>query len=139
MYGCFQRLLMEIVSKNKSTNRLSQSNLIETAQNKAISYDFNLSHDQLLPYALKSVRNNFLSDALQGISSTLGAHLLTLLLILDPDKLESISIKSKDMLIILSDLITLRGHGNQSIWRTKADLSILKNQYTSLLKSLLDE
>lgn len=78
-----------------------------------------------LPVALKTVRSDLLQKTLDGNDQTLGACLVVWLLRTGIEELKQIAIKMPAFLATMSQLLTLREHGNQICMLQKSELKQL--------------
>ncbi|TSA39067.1 MAG: hypothetical protein D4R63_09965 [Methylococcaceae bacterium] len=125
------------ISMHKSGNEITEQ-LKNVALNKAIESNFELV-DKAFPESIRTVKNDRVRQAINGTSATLGANCLTLLIIMPTDVLNKISGYKPNLLIFISELINIRGHGNnfqQQI--SKNELLELKKQSYQIIKLLMD-
>jgi DNA-directed RNA polymerase subunit RPC12/RpoP len=129
--------LFDAISTHKSGNEITEQPK-NVALNKAIESNFELV-GQALPKCLDTVQKDRERQAINGISATLGANCLALLIVMPTDVLNKISGYKPNLLIFISEIINLRGHGNnvqQQI--SKNELLELKTQSYQIIKLLMD-
>ena len=98
--------LRELRNKYKGDEELTV-----LAQETAIKANFSLS-DEKLPKSILTVNRKRIKQACNGMSSTLGANLLALLILLPDEKLLTISGCVPDMISFVGRIVDLRCHGN---------------------------
>lgn len=112
----------------------SDTQLIGMAESKAVAADL----CKVLPESLRTVKTLTVRQTLQGGSQSLGACVVALLLVSDEDVLAAIRDMHPTMVDDMSNLIIRRGHGNEPILLSKADIAKLRKATLSTIKTFLE-
>ena len=108
--------------------------LIKMAEAKAV--DAGLC--SRFPDSLKRVKLSVIYQTLQGSSQTLGACLISFLLMADDDTLRVISESQPSFVNDVSSIITRRGHGNQPAPLAKDEIAILRKSAFTTIRMLME-
>lgn len=92
----------------------------------------------VLPKALASVNPRRIRETLQGNELTLGASVMTFLLTTSPEVLAGLGNAQPAFLTVIADIITKRGHLNQPVPMTRADVGKIRKSATSTVRTLLE-
>ena len=112
---------------------VTDNQLVGTAQ--AIAWDHNLGE---LPECLTTVRPLAIRQTLQGSAQSLGACVISFLLMADDDALSSLAACHPAFITDVSSIITLRLHGNEPLRMLRQEISELRKAAYSSIKSLIE-
>jgi hypothetical protein len=112
---------------------VADNNLVSTAQAIALDHDFGK-----LPECLTTVRPSKIRHTLQGSSESLGACVISFLLVSDDDTLSSLAGFHPSFITDVSSIITLRRHGNEHLPMLRQEISELRKAAYSSIKSLIE-
>lgn len=135
-----QLTLFDVIKKQSvPTNSEIIEDLKDSAINKMISIGFVASIEEI-PQSITTVRNNMLKNIIQGQSSTLGAHIIALFIFCSDTDLKELKKNTPRFVGLMNELISLRGHGNQSLVQnlSKDKLLIIKDKIFNATKNLLE-
>jgi len=122
-----QLSLLEVVKDRRSSVK-SRTNLRDKAIEKIIQSGFYPAPDAI-PEQIRTVNTKRLYRAVQGSSTTLGAHLLAVFLLGSESELIQLQKSDPAFIDVVADLIRLRGHGNKSISEfTVEEIESVKNE-----------
>jgi hypothetical protein len=110
-------------------------NLIATALRVASAAGFRL-HEGRLPRSIETVAPHRVRRAIEGLSPSLGAVLLAMLLSTSPEIMALIAGRSADLILLSGRLLELRGHGNQNIRMEPQDLQSLRDNTFAACQAL---
>lgn len=113
---------------------VDDTELIKTAENKAV--DAALCKE--LPDSLNRVKPSAIRQNLQGSSQTLGACVITFLLMADDDTLSALSESQPSFVNDMVNIISRRGHGNEPLPLPKDDIAILRKSAFTTIKTLME-
>ena len=110
----------------------------ETAVEKIIQVGF-FSELELVPRELTTVALHNVRRSVQGKSTTLGAHLLTVFLLGSEDELINLRKLDPTFVELVASLIRVRGHGNQQkLDFSRENLESLKINVFKLIKIIME-
>lgn len=109
--------------------------LIGTAQSKAVEAEL----CDALSESLRTVKTQAVRQTLQGGSQSLGACVIALLLVSDEDALTAIHDVQPTFVDDMTNLITWRGHGNEPLPLSKAEITNLRKAAISTIKTLIEQ
>jgi aryl carrier-like protein len=133
-------LQISLFNSYHDLNRLNGklSNLTVTALEKANEAEFHLI-DRQLPERIETTNKNRVKSACSGNNSTLGANIIAFLILMSEDRLKYISKHIPDFLILVANIIELRGHGNNPQHKLSDDeLHSLKTDAFKIIKMLME-
>ncbi len=113
---------------------VGDTELMKTTENKAV--DAGLCTE--FPDSLNRVKPSAIRQTLQGSSQTLGACVITFLLMADDDALRAISDSQPSFINDMANIITKRNHGNQPLPLPKNDIAILRKSAFTTIKILME-
>jgi hypothetical protein len=126
------------VAKDRRSSVKSRTNLRDEAIEKIVQSGFYPAPDAI-PEQISTVNTKRLYRAVQGSSTTLGAHLLAVILL--GSEIELIQLQKSDpkFVELVADLIRLRGHGNkQQFDFSRGDMESLKNKVFKAIKIITE-
>ena len=91
-----------------------------------------------LPECLRMVKSSAVQKTLQGDNQTLGACVVSFLIVTEEDALRVFANCLPSFLADIKNLIQKRGHGNRPLPLSKKDVAIVRKQAFSIIKSLLE-
>ena len=91
-----------------------------------------------LPQSLQTIRSDLLQHTLEGQDQTLGASIVTWLILTDITVLNKIADKLPDFLLDLEELLTLRSHGNKSIRMPKEKLNRIIGNIYKIIRTIME-
>jgi len=112
---------------------LADNQLVGTA--KAIAQNYNLGE---LSECLTTVRPLAIRQTLQGSAQSLGACVISFLLMADDDALDSLAACHPAFITDVSSIITLRLHGNEPMPMLRQEISELRKAAYSSIKLLIE-
>ena len=112
--SALQSAIHQVATDFRSPINISAATMISRARECAATAGFSLEGGGL-PRSLATVKHDLIEQTLSGLSSSLGASTIALLLVAPKQWLERAALRLPDYLIHIGKLIDLRGHGNQSI------------------------
>jgi hypothetical protein len=107
------------------------------AQRRALEAGL-LRAGEVLPDAIRTVRQRRIEEALQGLSPSLGANVLALLVRSRLEWLQRLAKASPAFLEQASRLLDLRGHGNRPVLMSGAQALGLKDAVFQLCGALME-
>lgn len=113
---------------------VDDTELVKTAENKAV--DAALCKE--FPDSLNRVKPSAIRQTLQGSSQTLGACVITFLLMADDDTLSALSESQPSFVNDMANIISRRGHGNEPLPLPKDDIAILRKSAFTTIKTLME-
>lgn len=113
---------------------VDDTELIKMAENKAV--DAALCKE--FPDSLNRVKPSAIRQTLQGSSQTLGACVITFLLMADDDTLSALSESQPSFVNDMMNIISRRGHGNEPLPLPKDDIAILRKSAFTTIKTLME-
>ncbi|GFE94812.1 hypothetical protein [Acetobacter persici] len=114
---------------------ISDERLIDTAADKAVKAKL----CAVLSESLRTVRIDAVRRTLQGGSQSLGACVIALLLVADDNALAAIYDAQPTFLEGVTNLITLRGHGNEPLPLPKKKITHLRKVTLSIIQTLIEQ
>lgn len=137
MASTLQLSLFE-VTKDRKTSANTPTNLRDEAIKKVIQSGFYPAPDSI-PKQISTINPQRLHRAVQGSSTTLGAHLLAIFILGSESELGQLRSSYPRVVEFISHLIRLRGHGNeQQPDITRDDLESLKSNSFKAIKTLAE-
>lgn len=133
LYAAFQSLFGMALT-GKLPPDVDDTELIKTAENKAV--DAALCKE--FPESLNRVKPSAIRLTLQGSSQTLGACVITFLLMADDDTLSALSESQPSFVNDMANIISRRGHGNEPLPLPKDDIAILRKSAFTTIKTLME-
>ena len=109
----------------------------EVAQRRALEAGL-LRAGEVLPNALHAVNPRRLKEAMQGLSPSLGANVLAILLRSRLEWLQRLAKASPEFLKQTSLLLNLRGHGNRPVLKSVAEAVLLKDAVFQMCGALME-
>lgn len=113
----------------------NDSQLIGMAEGKAVEAEL----CDALSESLRTVKTQTVRQTLQGGSQSLGACVIALLLVSDEDALTAIHDAQPTFVDDMTNLITRRGHGNEPLPLSKAEIANLRKAALSTIKTLIEQ
>jgi hypothetical protein len=113
----------------------SDTQLIGTAEVKAVEAEL----CNALSESLRTVKTRAVRQTLQGGSQSLGACVIALLLVSDEGALTAIHDAQPTFVDDMTNLITRRGHGNEPLPLSKAEIAKLRKAAFSTIKTLIEQ
>lgn len=132
--AALQAAIQQAVSSFNSMRPDASGDLLSRAAEQAKLAGFNLDN-RSLPRSLRTVRTTGVTQALGGLGPSLGATALALLLLAPIPWLERIAKAQGDYLAVIARAITLRGHGNRSIYLPADELRLFKEEIYQTIKT----
>jgi hypothetical protein len=124
------------VAKDRRSSVKNRTNLRDEAIEKIVQSGFYPAPDAI-PEQISTVNTKRLYRAVQGSSTTLGAHLLTVFLLGSESELIQLQKSDPAFIDFVANLIRLRGHGNgQQSDFSRDDLESLKKNLFKVIKIL---
>lgn len=126
------------VAKDRRSSVKNRTNLRDEAIEKIVQSGFYPAPDAI-PEQISTVNTKRLYRAVQGSSTTLGAHLLAVFLL--GSESELIELQKSDPIFVdfVANLISLRGHGNkQQSDFSRNDMKSLKNNVFKAIKIITE-
>ncbi|GAB4137645.1 MAG: hypothetical protein Kow0040_24460 [Thermogutta sp.] len=108
--------------------------LIERAEEKAVQAGL----CKALPACLRTVKRLAIRRTLQGNAQTLGSCAIAFLLVSDSDTLDVIAAFQPSFLDDIANIISKRGHANEPLPLTKADIKALRKSAYRTIKTLFE-
>jgi hypothetical protein len=133
LYAAVQSLF-EMALTGKLPPDVEDTELIKTAENKAV----NATLCKEFPASLGRVKPSAIRQTLQGSSQTLGACVITFLLMADDDTLYAISESQHSFVNDMANIISKRGHGNEPLPLSKDDIAMLRRSAFTTIKTLME-
>lgn len=133
---CYASVMQHALFDAVNDRRLeTESDTIrESAVGKIVKAGF-YSSKELVPEQLITVALHNVRRAVQGSSTTLGAHLLAVFLLGSEDELIQLQKSNPTFVGFIANLIQLRGHGNkQQSDLSRDDMELLKNKVFKAIK-----
>lgn len=131
-----QHALFDAVSERRV--EIASDNIKKTAIEKIVQSGFYPTLDAI-PKQISTVNTKRLYRAVQGSSTTLGAHLLAIFLLGSEDELIQLHKSDPTFVNFVANLIQLRGHGNeQRSDFLRDDLESLKNNLFKAIKMITE-
>ena len=112
---------------------ITDSEFITTADKNARNSDLGD-----LPVCLRTVPAVKIREALQGNDPTLGSCVVAFLLMSDDDTLGAIADSQPTFINDIADVIIKRGHGNEPLRLSKADIAKLRKASYKTIKTLIE-
>ena len=126
------------VAKDRSSSIKNQTNLRDEAIEKIVQSGFYPAPDYI-PKQISTVNTKRLYRAVQGSSTTLGAHLLAVFLQGSDTELIKLQKTYPKFVELVADLIRLRGHGNeQQFGVSRSDMESLKKKVFKAIKIIME-
>lgn len=126
------------VAKGRASSVKNQANLRDEAIEKIVQSGFYPAPDSI-PEQISTVNTKRLYRALQGSSTTLGAHLLAVFLLGSERELVELQKTDPKFVELVANLIRLRGHGNkQQSDFSEDDMEALKNNVLKAIKIIME-
>ena len=126
------------VAKNRRSSVKNQTNLRDEAIEKIVQSGFYPAPDAI-PEQISTVNTKRLYRAVQGSSTTLGAHLLAVFLLGSESELIELQKSDPKFVDFVANLIRLRGHGNkQQSDFSRNDMESLKNNVFKAIKIITE-
>lgn len=113
---------------------LGDSDFVNVAGTKAA----NAGLCEALPECLRSVKVLAIRQTLQGAGQTLGSCVIAFLLMADSDTLRAIADSHPSFMDDLKNVISRRGHGNEPLPLSKAEIAKLRKASYSTIKTLIE-
>jgi hypothetical protein len=113
---------------------VEDTKLIKTAETKAVDADL----CKEFPDSLNRVKPSTIRQTLQGSSQTLGACVITFLLMADDDALRALSESQPSFVNDMANIITRRKHGNEPLPLPKSDIAKLRKSAFTTIKTLME-
>ncbi|CAM4172163.1 hypothetical protein [Aeromonas bestiarum] len=133
LYAAVQSLFGMALS-GKLPPDVDDTELIKTAENKAV--DAALCKE--FPDSLNRVKPSAIRQTLQGSSQTLGACVITFLLMADDDTLRALSESQPSFVNDMVNIISRRGHGNEPLPLPKDDIALIRKSAFTTIKTLME-
>ncbi|MBU0717648.1 MAG: hypothetical protein KJ749_05310, partial [Planctomycetes bacterium] len=134
-------VLQHLVHRLLPTSRTEPVGLdgtpIAEAAERACEAGFTLGSAQL-PSDIASVNLDRVRQALTGLNPSLGACLVAFLLAAQMDQLQTIAVRTPNLVILCGRLVKLRGHGNQSIRMLPQNVLSLKDDVYHAFKAIME-
>ncbi len=132
-----QLSLFEVANDRRSSVK-NRTNLRDEAIEKIAQSGFYPAPDAI-PEQISTVNTKRLYRAVQGSSTTLGAHLLAVFLLGSESELIKLQKSDPAFVDLVADLIRLRGHGNQQQTEfSRDDMKSLKNNVFKAIKIIME-
>ena len=132
-----QLSLFEVAKDRRSSVR-NRTNLRDEAIEKIVQSGFYSAPDAI-PEQISTVNTKRLYRAVQGSSTTLGAHLLAVFLLGSESELIELQKSDAKFVDFVANLIRLRGHGNkQQSDFSRDDMESLKNNVFKAIKIITE-
>jgi hypothetical protein len=112
---------------------IGESEVKRAAQEKAIDAGLGA-----LPKSLRTVKLDAIKRTMQGDDQSLGACVIAFLLVSTSDTLLSIADAQPTFMADVAEIVTLRGHGNETLPLAKKAIGKLRKQAFSTIKTLLE-
>ncbi len=126
------------VAKDRRASVKNRTNLRDEAIEKIVQSGFYPAPDAI-PEQISTVNTKRLYRAVQGSSTTLGAHLLAVFLLGSESELIELQKSDPTFVDFVANLIRLRGHGNkQQSEFSRDDLESLKNNVFKAIKIITE-
>jgi hypothetical protein len=126
------------VAKDRRSSVKSRTNLRDEAIEKVVQSRFYPAPD-IIPEQISTVNAKRIDRAVQGSSTTLGAHLLAVFLLGSESELIQLQKSDPAFVDFVANLIRLRGHGNkQQSDFSQDDLVSLKNNLFKVIKIITE-
>ncbi|WP_303285286.1 hypothetical protein [Marinobacter sp. SS8-8] len=126
------------VAKGRASSVKNQANLRDEAIEKIVQSGFYPAPDAI-PEQISTVNTKRLYRAVQGSSTTLGAHLLAVFLLGSESELIEFQKSDPTFVDFVANLIRLRGHGNkQQSDFSRDDMESLKNNVFKAIKIITE-
>lgn len=126
------------VAKGRASSVKNQANFRDEAIEKIVQSGFYPAPDSI-PEQISTVNTKRLYRALQGSSTTLGAHLLAVFLLGSERELVELQKTDPKFVELVANLIRLRGHGNkQQSDFSEDDMEALKNNVFKAIKIITE-
>ena len=126
------------VAKDRRSSVKNQTNLRDEAIEKIVQSGFYPAPDAI-PEQISTVNTKRLYRAVQGSSTTLGAHLLAVFLLGSESELIELQKSDPKFVDFVANLIRLRGHGNkQQSDFSRNDMESLKNNVFKAIKIITE-
>lgn len=133
-----QHALFDAVSDRLLENENESDTIRETAVGKIVQAEFCSAKEQV-PVQLTTVAPRNIRRAVQGSSTTLGAHLLAVFLLGSESELIELQKSDPKFVDFVANLIRLRGHGNkQQSDFSRDDMDSLKNNVFKAIKIITE-
>ena len=133
LYAAVQSLF-GVALTGKLPPDIDDTELIKTAENKAV--DAGLCKE--FPGSMNRVKPSAIRQTLQGSSQTLGACVITFLLMADDDTLSALSKSHPSFVTDIANIISKRGHGNEPLPLPKDDIATLRKSAFATIKILME-
>ena len=126
------------VAKDRRSSVKNRTNLRDEAIEKIVQSGFYPAPDAI-PEQISTVNTKRLYRAVQGSSTTLGAHLLAVFLLGSESELIEFQKSDPTFVDFVANLIRLRGHGNkQQSDFSRDDMESLKNNVFKAIKIITE-
>jgi len=126
------------VAKDRRSSVKNRTNLRDEAIEKIVQSGFYPAPDAI-PEQISTVNTKRLYRAVQGSSTTLGAHLLAVFLLGSESELIELQKSDPKFVDFVANLISLRGHGNkQQSDFSRNDMESLKNNVFKAIKIITE-
>lgn len=126
------------VAKDRRTLVKNRTNLRDEAIEKIVQSGFYPAPDAI-PEQISTVNTKRLYRAVQGSSTTLGAHLLAVFLLGSESELIELQKSDPKFVDFVANLIRLRGHGNKHpSYFSRNDMKSLKNSVFKAIKIITE-
>lgn len=138
LLASIMQLSLTEISKNRRISGTTDRDLREDALRKIVQSGFYTSYEAI-PEQIRTVNVKRLYDVIQGLSSTLGAHFLSVFLF--GSEFELIQLRGSDPTLVefIANLIMLRGHGNQQQHDiSQTEIESLKNNLYKSIKIIME-
>lgn len=138
LLASIMQLSLTEVSKNRRISGTTDRDLRDDALRKIVQSGFCTSYEAI-PEQIRTVNVKRLYDVIQGLSSTLGAHFLSVFLF--GSEFELIQLRGSDPTLVefMANLIMLRGHGNQQQHDiSQTEIESLKNNLYKSIKIIME-
>jgi hypothetical protein len=132
--AALQLTIQQIVAAFKGIPSKATEDSIATAERKAREAEFLLEKGRL-PRSIATVRRNGIEQALAGLSPSLGACIVALLLSASEQWLRQAAQRLPEYLLVIARAADLRGHGNRSIRIQTQELIHLKEDIYQTIKT----
>ena len=132
--AALQLTLQQIGAEFKGITHKPGQIALEFAEENARKAGFSLNNGKL-PRCILTVKHTAIEQALSGLSPTLGASTVTLLLLAPVEWLRQAAQRQPDYLLVIAEAADLRGHGNRSITLLVSKLKSLKQDIYQTIKT----
>ncbi len=135
--AAMQLAFFEIISSRQTSDELDD-NLKDRAFKRSVDASFfrNLKE---IPASISTVNAKRVSSAVEGMNTTLGAHLIALFVLCSDEELDHFYQKIPTLFSVVDKLLSLRGHGNKQAQNSpKDELISFKNTVFDTIKIIVE-